>query len=365
MGGKSSQTQNSSQTTNPWQPTIGPLENIINQINPMTTLNPATNPAAGSAFGTLLNNAQSGNPYAPAIQGYASNLLSGGGANAQAPNVQGAINSYGQQLAPFLDPNFLDPSANPQMRGLLDTIRGDVSNQVNSQFAGAGRDLSGMNTQTLARGIAQGEAAPLLNAYQQNVQTQRGAQDSLYGARNQTAGLLTGLNQQGLANQGQGVDTSQAALQARDSSPQQVLSILSQQAGYPLSFLNNLTSLLGPIAGLGGQATGQQSGTSTMSGAQQFGMIGTGLGNMGKFLWSDERLKENIAPVGKLYDGQTIYGFNYKADITPRVGLLAQEVEKTKPEAVRKFGEFKAVDYEKATEDARAIGGLLAKLGKK
>ena len=44
--------------------------------------------------------------------------------------------------------------------------------------------------------------------------------------------------------------------------------------------------------------------------------------------------KENIKAVGKLDNGLTVYLFNYQNDKTPRIGLIAQEVRKVKPEAV-------------------------------
>lgn len=79
--------------------------------------------------------------------------------------------------------------------------------------------------------------------------------------------------------------------------------------------------------------------------------------------FSDERLKENIKPVGKTFDGQTIHSYNYKGDPRTQIGLIAQEVQKHHPEAVGVAGGYKTVDYDKATEDASdrghmAYGGL-------
>lgn len=72
-------------------------------------------------------------------------------------------------------------------------------------------------------------------------------------------------------------------------------------------------------------------------------------------LASDERLKENLKPVGKLDNGLKVYVGNYKEetglDTTPQLFLLAQEVEKKKPEAVGEKGGFLAVNYKKATEN--------------
>ena len=65
--------------------------------------------------------------------------------------------------------------------------------------------------------------------------------------------------------------------------------------------------------------------------------------------FSDERLKENIQPVGKTDDGLTIATYNYKGTDKPQLGLIAQEVAIKKPEAVRRHGSgFLMIDYGKA-----------------
>ena len=72
------------------------------------------------------------------------------------------------------------------------------------------------------------------------------------------------------------------------------------------------------------------------------------------FALSDKKLKENLEPVGKLNNGLKVYVGNYKKetglDTTPQLFLLAQEVQKKKPEAVgKKFGAL-AVNYKKAVK---------------
>jgi len=52
------------------------------------------------------------------------------------------------------------------------------------------------------------------------------------------------------------------------------------------------------------------------------------------FSASDRRLKENIEPIGKLFDGQKVYRYNFKGDDNTQIGLMAQEVEKRHPDAV-------------------------------
>ena len=87
-------------------------------------------------------------------------------------------------------------------------------------------------------------------------------------------------------------------------------------------------------------------------------LLGGGV-NLAASLFSDERLKEDIAPVGELYDGQTVYSYNYKGDDTPRIGLIAQEVEERYPAAVTEIGGFKAVRYDLATELASGLAKFL------
>ena len=39
---------------------------------------------------------------------------------------------------------------------------------------------------------------------------------------------------------------------------------------------------------------------------------------------SDRRAKENIKAVGKTFDGQTVYSYNYKGHPATEIGLIAQ-----------------------------------------
>jgi hypothetical protein len=73
-------------------------------------------------------------------------------------------------------------------------------------------------------------------------------------------------------------------------------------------------------------------------------------------MFSDKRLKENIKPIGKLFDGQIVHSYNYKGDPRTQIGLLAQEVEGHKPHAVGLAGKYKTVDYAKATSGAAKRG---------
>lgn len=75
-------------------------------------------------------------------------------------------------------------------------------------------------------------------------------------------------------------------------------------------------------------------------------MIG-GLG--GLFSLSDERAKTDKEKIGETKDGIGIWSFKYKGDKKTQIGLMAQEVEKHRPEAVKKLPSgLLAVDYGRA-----------------
>lgn len=93
-------------------------------------------------------------------------------------------------------------------------------------------------------------------------------------------------------------------------------------------------------------AAQQQASSAKMGGL--FGLLSGGIG-----LLSDRDAKENIVRVGILDNGLFVYRYNYRGDNETHIGLIAQEVEKAIPHAVR-TGEdgFKRVRYDLATEMA-------------
>ncbi len=280
MGGKSETTQQS--TTEPWKPAQPALNGILGQLQGLIP-NSGLTSGMQSAIGQLETNAQGGNPFTGQITNAVNGLLSGGNATANAPAVQSAFDTFKTQTNPLASNTNYDPMQTPGLADSLKTMMGDIGTSINGQFAAAGRDLSGMNTQTLARGITQGLAPVLTQQYNTNVQNQQGAARGLYDAGNATAGLLSGMNQQGNANRLQGITSSNDALTAQNYGPATMLQLEQLKQGIPMQNLGLLTQIGVPIAGLGTQSQGTS--TQQMSGAQQFGTIAGGLGNIGKFLW--------------------------------------------------------------------------------
>jgi len=363
MPGESKQTQTQNSTTRPLEEAMPTINGMLSQIQ--TGLgNTGVTGAENSALNTIQANANSAtSQFAPQIQSFAKDLLGGGGATDQAGNVNANYQRYQDQTNPLASNTNYNPYDTPGFRDALNTMTSDITSGVNGQFAAAGRDFSGMNSQTLGRGLTQGLAPTIAAQYNQNVQNQQGAAGNLYSAGNTNAGLLGGMQQQKLANQGQGVAAAGAANEAQNAGANATLQAEAMRRGIPVQALGLLAQIGIPIAGLGGQSTGQSSGTQQMSGAQQFGQIAGGLGslfgggggttagNMFKMI-SDRRAKEDITQVGALFDGTPVYRYRYIGQPAFQIGLMAQDVEKYAPEAVGQIGQFKAVDYKLATDKA-------------
>jgi hypothetical protein len=87
----------------------------------------------------------------------------------------------------------------------------------------------------------------------------------------------------------------------------------------------------GLFGGLGALGGGLASGIGAAGGAAAF--------------FSDKRLKTDIKKVGKTDAGLPIYTYKYKGDNKTQMGVMAQDVEKKTPKAVKEVGGFKAVNY--------------------
>lgn len=62
---------------------------------------------------------------------------------------------------------------------------------------------------------------------------------------------------------------------------------------------------------------------------------------------SDMYAKKDARPVGKTFEGETIYAYRMVDDDEPRMGVMAQELAKTKPQAVRRGpAGYLMVDYD-------------------
>jgi hypothetical protein len=95
-------------------------------------------------------------------------------------------------------------------------------------------------------------------------------------------------------------------------------------------------------------AIGSLGGMKTAGGGSVGGDAMSGLGSAATSMlamFSDERLKEDIEPVGQLYDGRQVYKYRYIGSPAFQIGLMAQDEEKIAPDNVVEIGGYKAVNY--------------------
>lgn len=213
--------------------------------------------------------------------------------------------------------------------------------------------FSGLGNQAFGQGMttAQQQAALANQLYgqgAQSAQVQQGLGQGLYGIG---AGVSQGLAGIGAGAQQAGLQGGQAQLaagtveqQTQQAQNQALYNQFLQQQGYPFQVAQFLANIA--------MGTGALSGSTTTT-------------TQPSSFFSDERLKENVEPIGKTFDGQQIVRFKYKGEPGTRIGLVAQDVEKKHPEAVGLAGGYKTVDYDKATDEAaarapKAYGGGLS-----
>lgn len=253
---------------------------------------------------------------------------------------------------------------------------------ANLLSSGYGQALSQFNTgnqqalagqQTALQGLG---AAGQLGVGAQSTGGQLGLAGQQLGATGYQQGIQDFLNQQGLNNQSslaagqlysslgsQALQSQLAAGNAQLTSgqlqQQQAQAELNvpyqqwlQQQAYPFQTTQWLGNLILGTGAQSGQSTTQTSPGPNV-GSQ---ILGLGATALGAFMASDERTKENVEAVGKTFDGQPIYRFNYKGDPRTQVGLIAQDVERKHPDAVAEHGGYKYVDYDRATEGAANKG---------
>lgn len=365
MSGGSSQTSNQTTTTNsstqPWAQAMPLLTNMISDYQ---KLNPGVSQEQTAALQNLAGVASNipqwdadtlYSPFAKSLQFNTSN---------EQNELQGIPGWLSGQMSQTIDQNNLNPNKTPGFSDAMHTMENDITNQVKSQYAGSGRDPTGAGSfsQSLGRGISQGEAPVIASEFNANRTAQNQGSQAIAGAMGTAATQTAGLRAGDLASNLTGIGYLPQTLQDMILPGQTMMQFANTLYGQPYQ---NLSQLLGPSLGLGAMGS-TMSGTGTSNGtvSQSQSGIGNVLGGIsgiaGLFGLSDKNAKEDIEEVGKLHDGQKVYRYRFKGHPKMHIGLLAQEVEEHVPDAVG-YGmlhgqKFLAVEHERATDRAAEMG---------
>ena len=399
-GGGGSSSQTTTQANSPPPQVQADYQGLVNRATAVA--NTPYTPYPGEQVAPLSNQTNTGlanlNQYAYAAQPYLNQagqmVNTGAGMNQTAAGMTQAA------AAPVSATQFSGSQVgqyeNPFTQDVINATQNQFNNQnkqqaqfLNSQNIGAGAfggDRAGVSQAVLA-GQQQASQAPVIaglnqanynqalaefnNQQQTNLGTGEFNAQQLGQMGNQLGNLGTGYANLGgdYGNIGTGIQSAgvsganqqiqagiipQTEQQAIDTAG---LNNWNQGQAYPFqstSFLGNMIEGIGSQSG--GTAATTTPGPSPLS---QIAGAGTAIAGLAANVlpFSDIRTKENVVPVGKTFDGQTIHRFNYKGDPRSQIGLVAQEVERSHPDAVHKgLGGLRHLDYEAATRDSERGG---------
>lgn len=349
-----------------------------------TTTNQTTtsaNPQAAAAYSNLLNQASSvaSTPY----QAYTGELTApvnaqqtagingiNAGANLAQPAVNQAIGIAGNAANPLTQQQ-IQNYQNPYTQNVVDATQNQFNlNNAQQQAALKGNTISSGALGGNREGVAQANLStqqaaaqnPIIaglysNSYNQGLATaaQQYQQNPLAAA-----GSLAnfGISGQGAALSGAGAQLGAGTVQQQTQQAADTANYgqYAQAQAYPYQQTQWLAGVdTGVGSQLGGSSSGQTTGPAPNQTAQYLGV-----GIAGAGLLSDRRAKEGIEHVGKMNDGTPIYRFRYKGSPEWHVGPMAQDVEKSNPDAVsRGVDGYRYLDLKEATDDSvrRASGG--------
>jgi hypothetical protein len=171
----------------------------------------------------------------------------------------------------------------------------------------------------------------MAQAAMQNQARQQGIQERT-SLRTQPLNEISALMSGSQVTNPQFASTPQVQVQPADYQGAANLQYQGQLAQYNAANQAN-QGMMGGLFGLGGAALGNSGVT---------GAIGSAIGALPFF--SDIRLKRDIVKTGT-WRGFNKYLFRYLWDDAVYEGVMAQEVEKTRPDAVKEVGGFKTVNY--------------------
>lgn len=249
---------------------------------------------------------------------------------AQTGDETNAYNAIRQGFTPTADSLHNDLSM--LMNPFNESVIGGINNQAQGNYSILKQALNeagqfGSNRQTLGANDIELQRQNQIGSLLQNQYNQALGQvfNNLVPQRQQDAQNLLGIGQQ-----------------------QRALDYQTKQA--PISALQAGTSMISPFSSSSGSGGGSSQGGIL----QGVGQLAGGLG-LGAMAFSDENLKQDIDLVGK-ENGLNIYEFSYKIMPERRFrGVMAQEVRKIMPEAIRELFGFLAVDYNKIGIEFREV----------
>lgn len=254
-------------------------------------------------------------------------------------DIAGARGAYSTLLgAADVNQNpYLYQAAMGATRPVVEQLTENILPSIRSSAVNTGQ--YGGSRQALAEGTAIGKAAQAMgditsgmysNAYQQGL----GTLQSALGMTPQMM-ALSQAPAQAIGQLGQAQEADQAKQLQED------IQRWDYSQNLPYQQLSNYLNLL---QGASPYATSTSTQRQAGGGSDVMGGLGAALSIASMFA-SDRRVKEDIKQVGTTNEGLPVYTFRYKWGGPVQMGVMAQDVEKIKPEAVAEVNGLKMVNY--------------------
>lgn len=289
-------------------------------------------PETEGALQWQTNRALQGSPLTAAAQDQLTQTMRGDYLMAGNPYMQQAFNA----------------AAAPVMRNFTNSVLPGIT----SQFASSGRTNSGLHQDAI------NSATTGLNEALSNMAGNMAYQNFGRERDNMIRGMMFAPE---LANQDY-TDINQlgAVGSIREQQLQRLLN--ADQERYNYNANANWQRTMDYIRGLNSVGGGSSSSTTDLPQPSAFNSVvggvtsGLGILNMLSMLaGSDSRIKKDIRRIGTADNGLPLYLFRYayEPDGPLHVGVMAQDVEQVRPEAVHEIAGVKFVDYGKALEASK------------
>lgn len=241
--------------------------------------------------------------------------------------------SASQNLADMASGQYLQ-QGNPYYRDRLTNEIGTMAAQVNSQMSGAGRYGSGANADVLARNASGMLQSGLENDYNRAMQNMLAANGQIDSANQNLLNTAGNYFRNRSATHGAALDGGQLLDQNAQDRLNADRQKWSEEDNREWNRLNLLQQAAHGFSGNYGTQSGRSQGRTqqTVSPWQVARDVGGTLG--GLFGKSDIRAKQNMTPAGQK-NGFRLYDFNYIGRPERYRGVMAQDILKTNPEAVK------------------------------
>lgn len=357
--GKGSQTTQSTSSTAPnpqamalYQQILGQAQNVAQTPYQAYTgqLTAPVNAQQTAGINNINANANSAQPYINQAAG----LATGAANPLTASQIQNYQNPYTQDVVNATQAQFNDQNAQQQT-----ALKG---NQISQGALGGNR--TGIASSNLAGQQQLSQAPTIANLYAQSYNSGLGTAAQQYQQNPlAAAGSLAnfGISGQNAALQGAGQQINAGTLQQQTQQAQDTANYgqYAQAQAYPFQVEQWLAGIgTGVAPGLGTTTTGTSTAPAPNQTAQYLGL---GLSGAALAL-SDRDAKRNIHRIGRTNDGQPLFRYQYHGSDQWHIGPIAQEVEKSHPDAVHQGADgYKYVDLKEATDDSvrRASGGFV------